>query len=235
MQQPVSDGPPAEIRVASRRRPPRQRKAAPIPIPEAPGRPARAIGLQDLLEAHLSAVDERIEQGIRAVRSAAAEAVRQAAAELRTPARNGVIAQTDALRGVLSHAEERFRAITLRLQRMEGSIRQLARAQREASTSSHPPSVQGLEDRLNDLARSVTQLGEAQRQAMKELAESHRHTVKRLGVEQRLVASWLMERQRDAVVDMGRRTGKGIVAVARRLQQDLARRIDRIEAAERGS
>jgi hypothetical protein len=44
-----------------------------------------------------------------------------------------------------------------------------------------------------------------------------------------------MERQRDAVVDMGRRTGKGIVAVARRLQQDLARRIDRIEAAERGS
>jgi hypothetical protein len=193
------------------------------------------VSLQDVLEAHLNAVDERIEQGIRAVRTASAEAIRQAAAELRAaaPARNGITAQTDALRGILSHAEERFQAITLRLQRMEGSIRQLARAQREGTKPNDPRLLQGMEDRLNTLARAVAHLGVAQQRAVEQLAEAHRHAVKRLGAEQRLVASWVVERQRDALLDLGKRTGRGVVAVARRLQQDLTQRIDRIDAEER--
>jgi chromosome segregation ATPase len=249
MQQ-MQDRPPAEVGEPSRRRPPRRRTAAPTPIPESAQRLPRSVRLQNVLEAHLAAVDERIDQGIRALRSDTAEAIRQAATELRaaSPARNGMTAQADALRGVLGHAEERFQAITLRLQRMEGALRQLARAQRQGPQD--PRLLRGILDRLNALAKAVAQLGAAQHraterlveshhQAVERLAEEHRRAIERLGTEQRLVASWLVEQQQVALADLGKRMGRGVAAVAQRLQQDLAGRLERLEvrgpaAHERG-
>jgi hypothetical protein len=241
MQQ-MHDRPPAEVGEPSRRRPPRQRTSAPIPIPETPRRPDRAARLQDVLDAHVSAIDERIEQGLRALRTATAEAIRQAAEfRLAPPARNGITAQADALRGILSHAEERFQAITLRLQRMEGALRRLARTQREGSGAEDPGVVRDVQDRLSALARAVKDLATAQQRAVEQLAaahqrgfdrlaEEHRSGIERLAAEQRLVGSWMVEQHREALADLEKRTGRGVVAVARRLHGDLAQRIDRIEA-----
>jgi hypothetical protein len=235
MQQ-AHDRPPATVGEPSRRRPPRQRVAAPLPIPETPQRPVRSVRLQDVLDAHLRAVDQRIEEGVRAVRTATTETIRQAAIDIRgAPARNGALAQADALRGVLTHAEERFQAITLRLQRLEGALRQLARAQREAPRGGEPDTE--LAGRIEALARSVAHLAATQRRAVGQAAETtreaierlageHRRAVARLATEHRLVASWVVEQQRLALGDLRRRTGRGVVAVARRLQRDLEARID---------
>jgi hypothetical protein len=200
----------------SRRRPPRRRSPSPIPIPESPPQaPARrTVRLQDVLEAHQRAVEARIEAGLKELHRAAAEALRTVvteAARSQRPAASGGASET--LRGAVAHAEERFQAITVRLQRMEGALRQMARAQRESVASPDPQIAQGIA-RVERLARAVADMGTEQRHALQKLATAQAQGLARLRAEQRIL-----------IREMLRRTGLGVVAVARRLREEIAQEI----------
>jgi hypothetical protein len=212
----MSEPPRPVVAEPSRRRPPRQRAADPVPIPEAPSRQrARTVRLQDVLAAHQRAVEERIEEGLQRIREAAVEAARVAAARAveiaRTP--QGPDAG-DVARSLLTYADERFQAMGLRLQRIEDAIRTLA-------------------DRRGEPAGA--RAGDTERLAglIRDLATTQREVVARLVAAQRAAISRLAAEQRAALEDLGRRTGRGVVAVARKLQEDLVEDIEGLRASVR--
>lgn len=194
----------------SRRRPPRQRLADPVPIPEATRQ--RPRGVQEVLAAHQHAIEERLDEGLQRIREAAAEAARAAVAEAGTSARD----PGDISRALLAHAEERFQALGLRLQRIEEVLRALAASTRDDRTSPLPAGEIG---RLGTLVR---ELGRQQGEAMARLARAHHAAIGRLAQDQRA-----------AIEDLGRRTGQGVVAVARALQHDLEAELEDVRTSIR--
>jgi hypothetical protein len=204
--QPMQEPPPRVVAERSRRRPPRQRTTEPIPIPEpaAPARP-KTVRLQDVLAAHQRAIEERIEEGLRQMREIAAEVTLRAATEVAEAARppQGTD-QTDLARGALAFADERFQAIRLRLERIEEALRRLAVARRAG------PEKDRRAEATASLAGSIGALAREQQAALARLAEA----------QQRALAG-LADAHRAAVEDLARRTGRGVVAVARVLQRDI--------------
>jgi hypothetical protein len=178
MQEPSRPAP----REPSRRRPLRRRSEEPVPIPEATARTraARTVRAQEVLAAHQRALEERLEQGFRRIEEALAGG---------PPMPDGA----DVAKGVLAYADERFQAMSVRLQRIEDALRQLAGALRsgtERETAS---------DGADGMAEAVTELGRQQRAFMEAMASA----------------------QRAALEDLGRRTGEGVVAVANVLRQEI--------------
>jgi hypothetical protein len=200
----------------SRRRPPRRRSPAPIPVPEAQGPAPKSVRIQDVLEAHHRALESRLDAGLKDLQRAAGEALRSVAEEAARARAGTTTSGGDALRGAVAHAEERFQAITIRLQRLEGAIRQMARAQRETTPVTDPGLAQAL-SRVEMLVRAVAEIGAEQRDALEKLATVQAQELARLRTEQRTL-----------IRDLQRRTGLGVVAVARRLRQEIA---DEIQAA----
>jgi hypothetical protein len=204
--QPMQEPPPPVVAERSRRRPPRQRTTEPIPIPEPAVRARpKTVRLQDVLAAHQRAIEERIEEGLRQMREIAAEVTRQAATEVAeaAPPAQGPD-QTDLARGVLAFADERFQAMRLRLERIEEALRRLAVAQRAR------PDTNRSAEATASLAGAIGALAEEQQAALARLAEAQRQAL-----------AGLAEAQRAAVEDLARRTGRGVVAVARVLQADI--------------
>ena len=214
MQQRSGTSPPA-VAEPSRRRPPRQRVADPIPIPVGPSR-RRPRSVQDVLSAHQRAIEERLGDGLlriqetvaQAARTAAAEAVSEAGATT-APSALGRDAE-DVSRALLMHAEERFQALGIRLQRIEDALTALA-----ARGGRDWPEL----DRLAALLREV---GRRQGAAMAQLARAHHAAIERLA-----------EHQREVLEDLGKRTGRGVVAVARELRRALDEDLDGVRASIR--
>jgi hypothetical protein len=193
--QPMQEPPPRVVAERSRRRPPRQRTTEPISIPEPAVRARpKTVRLQDVLAAHQRAIEERIEEGLRQMREIAAEVTRQAATEVAEAARPAQGPDLpDLAREVLAFADESFQAMRLRLERIEEALRRLAVAQRAR------PDTDRSAEATASLAGAIGALAEEQQAALARLAEA----------------------QRAAVEDLARRTGRGVVAVARVLQADL--------------
>ena len=215
MQQRSGTAPPA-VAEPSRRRPPRQRVADPIPIPQGPSRP-RPRSVQDVLSSHQRALEERLEDGLlriqemvaQAARTAAAQAVSEAAATTATaPSALGPDAD-DVSRALLMHAEERFQALGIRLQRIEDALTALARPEQDRPE-------------LDRLAALLHEVGRRQGQAMAQLARAHHAAIERLA-----------EHQREVLQDLGRRTGRGVVAVAQELRRAIDEDLDGVRASIR--
>jgi hypothetical protein len=120
----------------------------------------------------------------------------------------------DVSRALLAHAEERFQALGLRLQRVEEILRALAaRAQGERTDAQVTAEIQ----RLGSLIR---ELGRRQGKALSNLARAHHAAIQRLA-----------EHQREALEDLGRRTGQGVVAVARAVQRDLETELEEVRTS----
>lgn len=176
MQEPSLPAP----REPSRRRPLRRRAEEPIPIPEAARtRAARTVKVQEVLAAHQRALEERMEEGLRRIEEALAGGPPM-------PDRD------DVAKGVLAYADERFQAMSVRLQRIEDALRRLAGELRNGVEAASPDASDGL-------AAVVTELGRQHRAFLEALASA----------------------QRTAFDDMGRRTGEGVVAVANVLRQEI--------------
>jgi hypothetical protein len=200
--QPMKEPPPRVVE-RSRRRPPRARTAEPVPIPEPAARPRpQAVRLQDVLAAHQRAIEERLDEGLRQIREAAAEGIRRATTELAEAARPAPD-RTDLARGVLAYADERFQAMRLRLERIEEALRRLAVAQRAGPNP-------GSAEATASLARAIQALAEQQRRVLTRLVETQRRALAELA-----------DAQRAAVDDLAKRTGRGVVAVAHVLQEDI--------------
>ncbi|MDQ4006273.1 MAG: hypothetical protein M3135_08255, partial [Actinomycetota bacterium] len=228
MQHPHHEGPPPLE--PSRRRPPRAPAADPLPIPEAGGPPrGRPAGVQDVLAAHQRTVDARIEEGLREIRLAVAEAVGRAIGEPAEPAGEEPPVRApvdDIIRGLIAHTEERFQALSLRLRRIEDVLRSVAK--REGPD---------MEQHLEALRRSITAVAathqqefarvlELNRQNAAKLAQQQRTATERLAKFQRAVAEILSKQQRTAIEELGERMGRGISAVAEQLKADLQARQD---------
>jgi hypothetical protein len=183
--QPMNEPPPATER--SRRHPPRRRSDEPIPIPEATtgARRTKTVKLHQVLQAYQRAVLDVVEKRMAEVTEAASEATRRAVAEAlhEAPPRPD---RTDVAKGALAFADERFQAMSLRLQQVDQALRRLVT---ESPASPPTPGPNG------DLAARLDAIAEA----VGALAADHR----------------------DAVEELSRRTGQGVVAVARVLRDDL--------------
>ena len=124
MQQ-MKEPPPANER--SRRRPPRRRSDDPVPIPDprSRSRRKRTVKLQEVLKAYQRAVvgvlEQRIEEASRASAEAARQAVAEALAERPQRLDDGEVAK-----GAVAYADERFQALSVRLERIEEALRRLA-------------------------------------------------------------------------------------------------------------
>ena len=207
-----SGTPPPAVAEPSRRRPPRQRLVDPVPIPESPSRP-RPVRAQDVLAAHQRAIEERLEDGLLRIQEAVAAAARTAAAEAVAEATvTAPPVAGDVSRALLAHAEERFQAMGIRLQRIEETLQALA--SRARGDRSGPE--------LDRLAALLREVGRRQGEAMAKLARAHHAAIERLA-----------EHQRDALEDIGRRTGRGVIAVARQLRRSLEEDLDEIRTSIR--
>ena len=207
-----SEPPPPAVAEPSRRRPPRQRLADPVPIPEAVPRPrAGQARVQEVLAAHQRALEERIDDGLLRIQEAVARAARAAVSEALAEASPQGREPGDVSRALLSHAEERFQALGLRLQRVEEVLRALAERARKDRTDGQTTAE------IRRLGSLVRELGRRQGEAMSHLARAHRAAIRRLA-----------EHQREALDDLGRRTGQGVVAVARAMQGDLEAELEKV-------
>lgn len=210
-----SEPPPPAVAEPSRRRPPRQRLADPVPIPEAaPRQRARQVRLQEVLTAQQRALEERLDDGLLRIREAVAQAARAAVNEAAAGAAPLGRDPGDVSRALLAHAEERFQALGLRLQRVEEVLRALAaRARGDRTDAQVTAEIQ----RLGSLIR---ELGRRQGTALSNLARAHHAAIQRLA-----------EHQREALADLGRRTGQGVVAVARAVQRDLEAELEEVRTS----
>jgi hypothetical protein len=181
---------PASAPDRSRRKPPRGRSEHPIPIPEARSRPrrTRTVKLQEVLKAYQLAVVDVLEQRIAAASEAAAESARLAVAEALAERPPGGPEAGDVTKGVLAYTDERFQAMSLRLQHIEEALRRLATAPPPTGAAVAHPDERVLR-RLDAIGRAVARL-----------AEDHRGLAD----------------------ELGRRTGKGVVAVGKVVREDLA-------------
>jgi hypothetical protein len=153
MQQ-MKEPPPASER--SRRRPPRRRSADPVPIPDrrSPPRRKRTVKLQEVLKAYQRAVVEVLEQRIEEASRASAHAARQAVAEALAE-RQG-LDDGEVTKGVVAYADERFQALSVRLDRIEEALRRLA-GERPGPPPSDPED-EGIERQLDSIAQAVAGL-----------------------------------------------------------------------------
>lgn len=156
-----ADRPPV---VVSRRGPPRKRRDAVAASPD----------LERALSAHEHATREEVERGVRAMYRAAVRLMHQVASEAWGAAgpdageglRDRIVhtlARDDALRAILGQVEERHQAVGLRLDRIEGALRHLIRANRAALRGAAGQDVAAMAGRLDAVAASVAAAAEDHR------------------------------------------------------------------------
>lgn len=153
--QQMKEPPPASER--SRRRPPRRRSDDPVPIPDPRSRPRRkrTIKLQEVLKAYQRAVIEVLEQRIEEASRASADAARQAVAEALADRPRG-LDDGEVVEGVVAYADERFQALSVRLEGIEEALRNLA-GERPAPPAGRPEDDR-IERQLDSIARAVAGL-----------------------------------------------------------------------------
>lgn len=142
------------------------------------------------LERHLAEytemIDERLEEGLATLQRSAGKLMRHLAAEVWRASgpdagknlKEGVLAalaQDDAIRGLLSHTDERFQSLQIRVTRMEGAIRQLAEATRDAvkHVSKRAREMEG-SDAAEEIARQREDLARFSQRMGVGLNEMHR-------------------------------------------------------------
>jgi len=182
----------------------------------------RTVRLEDdepsELERHLAEytdiIDERLEEGLATLQRSAAKLMRHLAAEVWRASgpeagrnlKEGVLAaltQDDAIRGLLTHTDERFQSLQIRVTRMEGAVRQLAEATRDAVK------------RVSDRAREM----EGRSGTAEEIAR------------QREDLARFSQRMGEGMNEMHRRIQTGLHAELDRVRQGIGGELQRLEAA----
>jgi hypothetical protein len=205
--------------------------------------------VHDVLAAHQRAVDARIEEGLREIRLAVSNAVGRAIdpppMEVEAPRPEGP-ATDDVVRSLVSHTEERFQALSLRLRRIEDVLRQVAKREgpdvdvqieglRRSITSIAATQQQELARLIEAQRRGTAQLRRDVRSYAEALRRDHRSSAEALAKHQRATAEVVTSELRAAVEQMGARVGRGVAAIAKQLREDLAARQDAlVERSLRG-
>jgi uncharacterized phage infection (PIP) family protein YhgE len=207
----MEEGPAAPAHEPSRRQPPRARTIDSVSIPETE-RPRPGRGRMTPAGSG-TGVDSRIEQGLREIGAALTETLRTAASDVAraTKSEENPDAQDAAepIRALATQIDERLQAIAVRIDRLEDAIRTVASraAARDGSTK-----------RLDEIAQGLTRLATQQQRGLARLAQFQQQGMARLAIQ-----------QREDLQQFAHRTGKGIVAVSRKVRDDLAAAIERLE------
>jgi hypothetical protein len=104
--------------------------------------PDEQAEIADLFARYADALDTRLQQGLATIHESATKIMQQLVAEVWRAGgpevtghlREGVLgalARDDALRAMLTHTDERYQALSLRMERMESAVHQLAEATQE--------------------------------------------------------------------------------------------------------
>lgn len=204
--------------------PPVGRTLPPVRLPEQ----GEDIGVEALIAASQAAITQRLEEGLRALNQSAARLMRQVAAEVwraagpdaRKNLQTGVIgglARDDAIRGVLTHMDERYQALHVEVARMEEALRRLAGATGRSLKRA---------DGMAELVERVTQASHEQgRRTQADLVELARWMERTLGpVSARLgaleaAAEATAARQRTDLAEFTERTRQALARVGERLSQ----------------
>jgi hypothetical protein len=212
----MEEGPGASAHQPSRRQALRPRSADPVSIPESerPRRAsARAAPPQQGGSPGGPPVDSRIEQGLReigaalteTIRAAAADVARESQGETQHPGRD----PAEPIRALATQIDERLQSIAVRIDKLEDAIRTVA---------SHAAARDGVTKRLDEIAQGLSKLAQHQHRGMIRLAQFQQQGMARLATQHRA-----------DLRDFARLTGKGVVAVSRKIRDDLTAAIDRLE------
>jgi hypothetical protein len=188
--------PPPEVGPArSRRRPPRKRTAIPGGW--------TAEDLEAALAAHHEAIAAQIEDGVRKLQGATVGL----AAEL---APDETVSAEDTARGLLSHVDERYQGLTLRVERMEGALRQLVQTLKQMNA--------GTAERQDDLGRRIEGLSSLVREASARQRNDLADFTKQTG---------------QGLAKVAARAGEGLAKVARQQEMHLDEKLEQmLEAVE---
>ena len=129
--------------IRSRRRPPRRRASVTLPETWTPD------DLEAILTSHQDTVAAQIEQGVRALHHTAVRLMSQIA-------QNATVSPEDTTRGLLSHVDERYQALNLRMERLEGALRKLV--QTFKGSLQGPESQVALARRIDALSMAFKQV-----------------------------------------------------------------------------
>lgn len=214
-----------------------------------PRRPVRIPDDQpeiaDLFARYTVVLDKRIQKALEAIHRSAIKVMRQLVAEVwraggpegASSLRDsvlGTIAHDDALRGLLAHTDERYQALSVRMDKMQGAVRQLAEATREAVRRANRRAADATEatQAAADRAEAIERLGrslaplprriEALTAALEQQQHRHREDLLRFA-----------ERTAQAMTEVQRRLHRIVRGEAERVRESVQGEIQRLEAAVR--
>ena len=145
-------------------------------------------GVQDLIASYQRGIEERLEEGLRAIQQTAVSLMHEIAAEMWRASSGDVrdaqsqilslISRDQTIRSLIAHSDERFQALAVRTARLEDTIAELAestRALKEVlgrgaqalAEAANSPALRGVEEVREELARIEEHIA----QAFKHLAE----------------------------------------------------------------
>ncbi|HXF72865.1 MAG TPA: hypothetical protein VNO79_09700 [Actinomycetota bacterium] len=145
-------------------------------------------GLEDLIASYQRGVEERLEEGLRAIQQTAVSLMHEIAAEMWRASAGDVrdaqsqilslISRDQAIRSLIAHSDERFQALAVRTARLEDTMTELAestRALKEVlgrgaqalADAANSPALRGVEEVREELARIEEHIA----RAFKHLAE----------------------------------------------------------------
>ncbi len=155
------------------------------PAAEAPPMPP---GLEELIASYQRGVEERLEEGLRAIQRTAVSLMHEIAAEMwRTSGADvrdaqsqiiSLISRDQTVRSLIAHSDERFQALAVRTARLEDTIGELAESTRglkevlargaqALAEAANSPALRGVEEVRGELERIEEHIA----QAFKHLAE----------------------------------------------------------------
>jgi hypothetical protein len=155
-------------------------------------------------------VDSRIEQGLREIGAALTETIRVAAEDVArtTPDAPGGD-PAEPIKALATQIDERLQAIALRIDKLEDAIR---------SVASHAAGREGVTQRLDAITQALGKLATQQHRGIVRLAQFQQQGMARLA-----------SQHRADLRDFARLTGQGVVAVSRKIRDDLTAAIERLE------
>jgi hypothetical protein len=176
------------------RQTPQQTSSDPIPIPEADARSrkARTVRIQDILAAHARALDVRLEEGMREMRLAMEAAIRRsdihqvpeaasapppqappapAAPATPPPPAPSISVSPDVAKGLAQQTDERFQALSMRLQNIEDAIR---------SASLSGGDAVELAAKLDAATEGMNRVADAEEDLFDRVLETQRHGLEEL-------------------------------------------------------
>jgi len=145
-------------------------------------------GLEDLIASYQRGIEERLEEGLRAIQQTAVSLMHEIAAEMWRASSGDVrdtqsqilslISRDQTIRSLIAHSDERFQALAVRTARLEDTIAELAestralkevlaRGARALADAADSPALRGVEEVRDELARIEEHIA----QAFKHLAE----------------------------------------------------------------